>query len=143
MKGNPGHGNGIATRLAARGESDVQQLGSLLGVLVEQLVEVAHAVEHQLIRMLALELPVLLHHRGVFGQVLNVFGHRFSGLRRWGRPGWIETVWAMEGNVHQPPVDHPPWAAGGAAGCLWWAKVNTGYRQPAADAVSLGQKWRP
>ena len=118
MKGNPGHGNSIATRLAARGEGDVQQLGSLLGVLVEQLVEVAHAVEHQLIRMLALELPVLLHHRGVFGQVLNVFGHRFSGLRRWGRPGWIEAVRAMEGNVHQLPVDHPRWAAGGAAGCL-------------------------
>lgn len=58
------------------------------------------------------------HHRGVFGQVLNVFGHRFSGLRRWGRPGWIEAVRGMEGNVHQLPVDHPRWAAGGAAGCL-------------------------
>ncbi len=30
----------------------------------------------------------------------------------------------MEGNVHQLPVDHPPWAAGGAAGCLM---VGEGY----------------
>ncbi|MCY1181322.1 hypothetical protein D9M73_218200 [compost metagenome] len=65
VEGNAGHGNGLARRLAPGGQGDVEELGGLLGVLVEDLVEVAHAVEHQLFRMLVLQLPVLLHHRGV------------------------------------------------------------------------------
>jgi hypothetical protein len=36
-----------------------------LGVFEEQLVEVAHAVEQQHVRMLGLDAQVLLHHRRV------------------------------------------------------------------------------
>ncbi|MNQ03551.1 hypothetical protein D3C85_162540 [compost metagenome] len=65
--GNPAHGDRLTGRLAAGGEGDIQQLGGLFRVLVENLVEVAHAVEHQLVRVLVLQSPVLLHHRGVAG----------------------------------------------------------------------------
>ena len=87
MKRNSGHGNRIPTGLAAGGKGDIQQFGGLLGVLVEQLVEVPHAVEHQLVRMLALEPPVLLHHWRMFGEVLSVFGHEAGVIRRGGSPG--------------------------------------------------------
>jgi len=76
---NAGHGYRRARRLTARSQGDVEQRSGLLGIVVEQLIEVAHAVEHQLIRMLALELPVLLHHGRMGGEVGVGFGHR---LRR-------------------------------------------------------------
>ena len=47
-------------RLRKKGE--VEQARSLLGVVVEQLVKVAHPVEHQDVGMLALDAQVLLHH---------------------------------------------------------------------------------
>ena len=62
---NPTHRNRLPRRLPARGQGDVQQLGGLLRVFIEDLVEVAHAIEHQLIRVLVFQAPVLLHHRGV------------------------------------------------------------------------------
>ncbi|MCY1357735.1 hypothetical protein D9M69_442380 [compost metagenome] len=79
MEGDAGHRNALPGRLAAGGEGDVEQLGGLLGVFVEQFVEVAHAVEHQLGRVLVLESPVLLHHRGVGGEVLGGDVHRMVG----------------------------------------------------------------
>ena len=69
MERNAAHGNRLASRLAACGQGDVEQLGCLLRVFVENLVEVTHAIEHQLIRVLVLQLPVLLHHRGVSGEI--------------------------------------------------------------------------
>ncbi len=83
MKGYAGHRDRLAGRLPARRQGDIQELGGFLRVLVEQLVEVTHAVEHQLIGMLALELPVLLHHGGVLGEVRNFFIHqRFMAVRQ-------------------------------------------------------------
>ncbi|MCY1292374.1 hypothetical protein D9M70_415950 [compost metagenome] len=70
MEGDTGHGNRLARGLSARGQSDVEELGGFLGILVEDLVEVAHAVEHQLVRMLILQLPVLLHHGCVFAEIV-------------------------------------------------------------------------
>ncbi|MNJ29443.1 hypothetical protein D3C77_240100 [compost metagenome] len=69
MEGDTAHGNRLARRLAAGGQGDVQEFGGLLRVFVEDLVEVAHAVEHQLVRVLVFQLPVLLHHRGVCGKI--------------------------------------------------------------------------
>ena len=63
--GHAGHFDRRAGRCAARGERDVEQPRRLLGVVVEQLVEIAHAVEQQDVRMLRLQAQVLLHHRGV------------------------------------------------------------------------------
>ena len=58
-----GHRDRFTRRGAALGQRNIQQLGSALGVVVKQLVEVAHAVEQQDFRMLGLEAQVLLHHR--------------------------------------------------------------------------------
>jgi hypothetical protein len=44
---------------------DVEQAGGLLGIVEEQLVEIAHPVEQQDVRMLGLDAQVLLHHWGV------------------------------------------------------------------------------
>ena len=64
--GHAGHGNRSAGGRAALGERDVEQLRGAARVLVEHLVEVAHAVEQQHVRVLRLDAQVLLHHRGVF-----------------------------------------------------------------------------
>src|SRR2546430_4378152 len=47
----------------ARGEGDVEERRSAAGIVVEQLVEIAHAVEEQHVRVLTLDAQVLLHHR--------------------------------------------------------------------------------
>ena len=67
--GHPGHRDGAAGRLAALGQGDVEQLGGLAGVVVEELVEVTHAIEQQDLRVLGLESQILLHHGGVGAQV--------------------------------------------------------------------------
>ena len=63
-----GHRNRRAGRLPARGERDVEQARGALRVVVEELVEVAHPVEQQLVRMLRLGAEVLLHHGRVPGE---------------------------------------------------------------------------
>ena len=56
------HLDRLAVGGAALRQRDVEQLGRALGVVVEQLVEIAHAVEQQHVRMLRLDAQVLLHH---------------------------------------------------------------------------------
>lgn len=60
--GNARHRDGAAGRLAALGQGDVEQLGGLAGIVIEQLVEVAHPIEQQDLRVLGLEGQILLHH---------------------------------------------------------------------------------
>ena len=61
MMGNAGHGNGSRTLLARR-QRDLKQARALVGVLEEQLVEVAETEEQKIVRVTLLELPVLPHH---------------------------------------------------------------------------------
>jgi hypothetical protein len=63
--GHAGHRDRRAGRLAASRQRDVEQPRGALGVGVEQLVEIAHPVEQQPVRMLVLEPQVLLHHWSV------------------------------------------------------------------------------
>ena len=49
--------------LAALGQHDAERAGGDFGILEEQLVEIAHPVEQQAIRIGGLDLDVLLHHR--------------------------------------------------------------------------------
>ena len=49
--------------VAAGGERDLQDSGRQLGVLVEHLVEVAHPIEQDGVRMLRLHLAPVLEHR--------------------------------------------------------------------------------
>ena len=67
MERHARHRDRLAGGLAARGERDVEQRGGATSVLVEQLVEIAHAVEQQRVRVLRLDAQVLLHHRRVLG----------------------------------------------------------------------------
>ena len=57
--GHAGHRDRRAVRFATLGQRDVQQLRSLARVLEEQLVEIAHPVEHERVRMLRLDAEVL------------------------------------------------------------------------------------
>jgi len=63
VEGHARHADRLAARLAAGGQRDVEQAGGLLGVLEEELVKVAHAVEKQGVGMLLLQPQILLHHR--------------------------------------------------------------------------------
>ncbi|SST09789.1 Uncharacterised protein [Acinetobacter baumannii] len=84
MEGNACHRDRLAAGLAARGQGDVEQLGGLLRVLVEQLVEVAHAIEHQLVGVLMLQFEVLLHHRRVLCEIGIWLIHQWFTARREG-----------------------------------------------------------
>ena len=44
-----------------------EEVGGVRGILMEQLVEIPHAVEQQHVGMFCLDAQVLLHHRGVTG----------------------------------------------------------------------------
>jgi hypothetical protein len=63
VKRHPRHADRIARRGTARGQRDVEQPRGAFCVLVKEFVEIAHAVEQQLVRMLRLDAEVLLHHR--------------------------------------------------------------------------------
>ncbi len=62
-----GHRDGLAGRLAAGGQGDVEQFRGASGVVVEQLVEIPHPVEEQDVGVFRLDAQVLLHHRRVGG----------------------------------------------------------------------------
>ena len=61
VMGNARHGDGPLP-LLARGEGDLEQARALVGVLEEELVEVAEAEEQEVVGVTLLELPVLQHH---------------------------------------------------------------------------------
>jgi hypothetical protein len=67
--GNAGHGDGLARRLAARGQCDVEQACGAFGIFIEQLVEISHAEEQQLVLVLRLVAQPLLHDGGVSRQL--------------------------------------------------------------------------
>ena len=73
MKGHAGHRNRRAGRGTACRERDVEQTRRALGIAIEQLVKIPHAIEQQDVAMIArhlgLEREVLLHHRGVTGLI--------------------------------------------------------------------------
>ncbi len=57
------HGNVLAEVLAALGQHDAERAAGDLRVLEEQLVEIAHPIEQQAIRIGGLDLQILRHHR--------------------------------------------------------------------------------
>src|SRR5262249_6908960 len=71
--GHARHGDGRAAGGAALGERDVHEPRGLARVIVEELVEVAHAVDHQDVRVLGLDAQVLAHDRRVLGEAV-VYG---------------------------------------------------------------------
>ena len=60
---DPAHGDVGALMLAALGERDAQRAARHFGIVEEQLVEIAHPVEQQTVRMGRLDVEVLRHHR--------------------------------------------------------------------------------
>ena len=78
-RGHTGHGNGGTRGGAALGERDVEQLRGTARVVVEHLVEIAHAIKQQYIGVLGFDAQVLLHHGGVCSSVILI--HEISALR--------------------------------------------------------------
>ena len=62
MKRHPRHAHRKPRRLPARGQRDVQQAHGFFGIVPEQLVKIAHAVEHQGVRVVFFDSKVLRHH---------------------------------------------------------------------------------
>jgi len=65
MHRHAGHHDGLACALAARRQGHVEQPIRLARVVVEELVEIAHPVEDERVRMLGLDAQVLRHGRRV------------------------------------------------------------------------------
>ena len=76
------HRNVAAEMLAALGQHDAERARSDLGVTEEQLVEIAHPVEQEAIRIGGLDLDILLHHRRDAADVVGCFGSGAPGLRQ-------------------------------------------------------------
>ena len=72
------HGDVLAALLAPAGQRDVERFGGDHGIVEEQLVEIAHSVEQQRVRVLRLERAILAHHRRARRVVRH---HR--------RPSWL------------------------------------------------------
>ena len=83
MNRHPAHGNVLPSMPPSARERDVERRRGTFRILEEHLVEVAHAIEQDRIRMRALDVHVLGHHRGRF---VRAGGGRFFvpefGLRR-------------------------------------------------------------
>ncbi len=62
-----GHRDRVAGGFAARRQRNIEQRCSALRVVVEQLVEVAHAVKDEHVGILGFHAKVLAHHRRVDG----------------------------------------------------------------------------
>ncbi len=98
MDRNAAHRNVAAMMLAALGEHDAERARGDLGVLEEQLVEVAHPVEQQAIRIGGFDLDVLFHHRGDAPRVLCRYG-RGAARALGGRAG-CETGRGGRAGIH-------------------------------------------
>ena len=68
------HLDRIARRRATLRKRQIEQARGFLGVFEEQLVEVAHPVEHERARVIGLDAQVLLHHGGVLRDVAGAGG---------------------------------------------------------------------
>ena len=107
VDGDPAHRDVFAQVLAALGERDIEGRGGLGGVFEEQLVEIPHPVEQQVVPMGGLDLQILRHHgRG-----------RVRGLKlgppagRLGLPAIVRN-----GNLsHDSKLADRPWGGAGAS----------------------------
>ena len=78
MERHAGHRDRRTGGRAALGQSDVEQARGLARVVVEQLVEIAHAEKHQGVWILHLGGEVLAHEWGVLGEIVSI---HFFGAR--------------------------------------------------------------
>ena len=98
VHGHAGHRDRLAARLAAARQRDVDELRRAARVVVEELVEIAHAIEQQRVREPRLDGVVLLHD----GRVLRA-GHLV--VRSNFRCGHC----SREGvRLNRPPIAHAP-----------------------------------
>ena len=80
------HGNVLAQVLAAFGQRDIEGLGGQAGIVEEELVEIAHAIEQEAVRVGPLDFQVLGHHGGGPARPLSggLPGRRFAATVRRG-----------------------------------------------------------
>ncbi len=86
VHGHAGHRDRLAARLAAARQRDVDQLRRASRVVVEQLVEIAHAIEQQRVRKPRLDGVVLLHDGRVLRTSHRVIGADFDAAIVVARP---------------------------------------------------------
>ncbi len=82
MDRHTAHGDVLAEMLAALGQRDAERPAGDGGILEEQLVEIAHAVEQEAIGVGRFDLQILGHHRRGDGRR---GGHLFTARSIWGR----------------------------------------------------------
>ena len=118
MKGHAGHDHRLAGRLAAPCQRDVEQARGLFGIGEEQLIEIAHAVEHERLGVFRLDGQVLGHHGGVGAQVeRGCHGARQNGA--------LSSLAASVGSAASGPSSSrssptPSPSASAAGGALAW-----------------------
>ena len=81
VMGHARHRDRVTGRFAAGRQRDVEEFGGALGIRVEELVEIPHAIEEQHIRIVRLDGQVLAHHWRVDGGYFRAHGY---GACQWG-----------------------------------------------------------
>ncbi len=120
MDRDAAHRDRLAAVRAALGQRDVEACGGRLGVVEEQLEEIAHPVEQQCIPRLGLEAMILRHHRRLLGGRIVGAGHRSFGranCRRGREEFWASSrlsAWKMARAVprkisSRPGRHRPAW----------------------------------
>ena len=72
MKRHACHRDGIALFIfATSGQGDAQNIGSKLGIIEKQLIEIAHPVQHQSMGIIRFKREILLHHGGVMVKIVR------------------------------------------------------------------------
>ena len=118
--------------LLTGGESDLEDRRGALGILEEELVEVAHAVEQEAVRMGALDGEVLRHHRR---RAVRAFGGRGRlCLRRFGYVRGHGERYHSGARVNQPACAAGP-ATPERSSSFAEARAATAWRRPAARAI--------
>ena len=108
MDRHPAHRDVLSEMLAALGQGDVERGARGFGIREEQLVEIAHAIEQERVRVVGLDGVVLGHHRRN-GEGLGHAGSVVGGLRcispagRPPAPGRVQIFFTKEATFRRAP----------------------------------------
>ena len=126
VRGHAAHFYGFAEMVSAMGQCDIECGGGFFGIVEEEFVEIAHAVEEQAIGMLFFDAPKLRHHGRWRGGGRGGGGGFFGGRRMSGGMSGKMSVRRRRSFVFEREFEGGRWVLWGRCGhgrCFWHASL--------------------